>query len=366
MARNDWAIVIGIKDYIDPDLGGLEGPENDARAFHEWVLKEDGGDVPKGQAALIVSSDFGPPFANAAAAMPTQEAIKAAFDHLFSIADGNEAKELSREIGDRLYLFFSGHGFAPDQHDELVALLTANASVAGAQLSHVIGSYMADTFWRAGLFKEVLLFMDCCRSVMDCAQLYQPYADERATDFDQVRRFYAYGARVAKEAREWKMDDGKYHGVFTATLLDALTSSGYDREDPSVITADSLNNQLYNGFKSFLSPADRTRPGKPWEPTVVYERNPASTFTILRRKRGISRFFSPAPVKLCKVTILPSPARIGKKVTIIDQKMAKVSDTVLEASTTVSLQLGFYGLLVEGEQLPVTFEVVGDGKEVRA
>ncbi|HEU5218622.1 MAG TPA: hypothetical protein VFU23_08180, partial [Gemmatimonadales bacterium] len=58
MARDDWAIVVGIKRYFDPALAGLEGPENDARQFYEWVVSPSGGAVPKAQAKLIVSSDY--------------------------------------------------------------------------------------------------------------------------------------------------------------------------------------------------------------------------------------------------------------------------------------------------------------------
>jgi len=111
MAKDDWAIAVGVKSYFDPDLGGLEGPENDANEFHKWVVSRDGGAVPRGQAQLILSSMYHPPFQSASDAMPTAEAVKAAFDHLRSIADENQKKENGRVVGRRLYLFFSGHGF---------------------------------------------------------------------------------------------------------------------------------------------------------------------------------------------------------------------------------------------------------------
>ena len=53
MAEDDWAIVVGIKKYFDPQLAGLEGPENDAKEFHGWVLDPKGGNVPEGQAAAV-------------------------------------------------------------------------------------------------------------------------------------------------------------------------------------------------------------------------------------------------------------------------------------------------------------------------
>lgn len=366
MARDDWAIVVGIKNYVDPDLAGLQGPENDAKDFYDWVVSSDGGAVPKGQATLIRSSDYHPPFKDPATAMPNPEAIKAAFDHLLSIADQNEKKGLGREVGNRLYLFFSGHGFAPAQHDELTALLTANASIANAQLTHVIGSYMADKFWRGKFFNEILLFMDCCRSVMDCAQLYMPWTDERATDYYKVRRFYAYGARVAKESREWQMPDGKFHGVFTKTLLDALGGSGYDPRDPALITAESLRDQLYNGFKHFMSAADQTRPDLPKEPEVVYEQKPGSNFTIVARANLAQRIFGLKKIAKYPLTIVASPGCVGRKAIVSDAKLATVSELTLVARTPLSLESGFYELAVAGEAEPIPFEVIGAGSEVRA
>jgi len=362
MARDDWAIVVGIKNYADPDLAGLQGPEIDAQEFHAWVTSSGGGAVPPGQARLILSDP--------ATVMPTPEAIKAAFDHLLSIADANEQKGLGRVIGDRLYLFFSGHGFAPDQNDELTALLTADASIAHAQLSHVIGSIMADTFWRGKFFKEILLFMDCCRSIMECAQLYAPYPIERATGYDQVRRFYAYGARVAKESREWQMADGQYHGVFTKTLLDALGGSGYDRDNPAVITAFSLSDQLYNGFKGFQSPADQANEDLPHEPDVDFEHKPSNNFTIVGSAgpvlRTFRRTFGRKPVAKYPVTIVARPSHVGKAATLSDAKLAVLSQLTLAVGTPLSLELGFYSLAIAGEPEPILFEVIGPGGEVHA
>ena len=222
MAKDDWAIVVGVKAYFDSHLAGLEGPENDANEFYQWAVSDDGGAVPKGQAQLILSSMYNPPFKAATDAMPTAEAVKAAFDHLKSIAEENGENGNGRVVGRRLYLFFSGHGFAPSHRDDLTAILTADANVKEDKLPHILCSYMADFFWRACYFEEILLFVDCCRSRMECSQLYMPYDDESGSEFWKVRRFYGYGARVGKESREWKMADGQVHGVFTRTLIDAL------------------------------------------------------------------------------------------------------------------------------------------------
>lgn len=380
MAKDDWAIVVGIKSYFDPDLAGLQGPETDATEFHRWVVAADGGAVPAGQATLIRSSDYHPPFTSEASAMPTADAIKVAFDHLRSMADENEGKGLGRVVGRRLYLFFAGHGFAPAHRDDLTALLTAEASIATARLSHVVGPYMADIFWRAKFFEETLLFMDCCREVMECTQLYMPYEEERPTDFHKGRRFYAFGARVAKTSREWKMGDGEFHGVFTKTLLDALRSTGYDHSDPSKITAESLRDQLYNGFKDFMSAADRTRPDIPNEPEVTYEQKPGANFTIVERANVVQRMLAPIPgvprrvqrmlglsqVPTFQVTIHVSEPRVGQKATIRDKDLELVSEETLRESTVVQLERGFYSIEIPGAAEPVVFEVTGAGEATGA
>lgn len=363
MAKNDWAIVVGIQRYLDPDLSGLQGADNDAKEFYDWVISSDGGAVPPGQATLIRSSDF-PPFTTAAGAMPTRTALKKAFDHLLTLADENAAKDLGRTVGDRLYVFFSGHGFTPYKHLDLTALLTAEASVAEAKLMHLVGSYMADRFWSAKLFKETILFMDCCRTLMHCAQPYNPYEEELATDFHEGRRFYAYGARVAKESREWQMADGGYHGVFTRTLLNALGGAGHEPNDPSKITAESLRNYLYTSFKNFMSEADRLRPDLPKYPEVVYEQIPGVNFTIVTRGNVVGRLLRRTKGATYDVTIVASPPRLGQRATVRNKTLSVVADQPLTVRTTLQLPPGLYSIEFPGSGDHTPFEVAGVGVEV--
>lgn len=361
MGKDDWAISVGVKDYFDSDLAGLEGPENDANEFHQWVISEDGGAVPTGQAQLILSSLYKPPFKSASDALPTAEAVKEAFDHLRSIAEENEKQENGRVVGRRLYLFFSGHGFAPSHRDDLTAMLTAEANVKQQKLPHIVCSYMADFFWRARFFDEILLFVDCCRSIMECGQLYMPYHEERGRDFWKVRRFYGYGARVAKESREWKMPDGKVHGVFTRTLIDALNGAGYDPKDPSKITAESLRDQLYNGLKANMAPADRDRLDLPKEPEIDYEQKPGSNFTIVSRGSLFSMLTGTKkptfPVKIVTDT------SVGLQATVRDKDFKVVARPKLSAVTNLDLERGLYAIAI-GDSDGVRFEVTGGTEPV--
>src|SRR3954447_1456084 len=102
MAEDDWAIVVGINTYPDPDIGNLQGPETDAKKFYAWVTKSE--QVPtltpenhkknlipgQKQAKLILSSHFGAPPRAAIDAKPTVEAVYKVFDQLNDIAIQNQ------------------------------------------------------------------------------------------------------------------------------------------------------------------------------------------------------------------------------------------------------------------------------------
>jgi hypothetical protein len=177
--------------------------------------------VPAGQAKFIRSSDYSPPFASVASAMPTAQAIKLAFDHLRSVATPTRPR-VRRSQWTAALPVFAGHGFAP-AHDDNLTALTADASIATGALSHVVGPYIADYFRRTTFFEEVLMFAWTAAARSWSA----PSSTCRTAGTGQhsaTRSLaFAYGARVAKASREWKMPDGQYsYGVFTRTLIDAL------------------------------------------------------------------------------------------------------------------------------------------------
>jgi hypothetical protein len=41
--NGDWAIIVGVKDYLDPGLNTLEGPISDAHSFYNWLIRPAGG-----------------------------------------------------------------------------------------------------------------------------------------------------------------------------------------------------------------------------------------------------------------------------------------------------------------------------------
>src|SRR5262249_52459035 len=156
MAKNptDHAIVAGVNNY--PGLSDLNGPVNDALAFQEWLLSDDGGGLDPGNVKTILSPAPFQPDTDPANWVPTSEQIAAALRTLQGLG---KKLSLGKTIGRRLYIFLSGHGFAPDKVQP--ALLTANAD--SENLYHVPGRAYAEWFRNRAWFDEVVLMMDCCR-----------------------------------------------------------------------------------------------------------------------------------------------------------------------------------------------------------
>jgi hypothetical protein len=302
MAETDWGIVVGITKY--PELENLDGSENDAEAFYEWLVSPTGGNVPARQVAKILSSDF-PPATAAVRAEPSAYHIGQAFDDLVDVANANGAAGNGLQVGRRLYLYFSGHGFAPTF--EYTALLAANATRLRAGY-HIVGTPYANTFLRANYFEQVVLIMDCCReNVQTVAPSLPPFITVTGPDgVDKARTFFGFGTKWSRTSRERMMDDGKVHGVFSWALLKGLQGQACD---PSTgdITARTLGDYLYNRMKTFLSAPDLQDPQIPKEPDLQYEANPVNPLV-----------FATIPIPQYPVTIQLPANTAGQPVTILD------------------------------------------------
>lgn len=210
MAADDHAVVVGITRY--PSFEELRGPENDAEAVCDWLTDSSGGAVPSENVAKIVSSKF-----RRKPGRPKTEQVYDAFDELIALGEKRDPKPAGR----RLYIFFAGHGFGPSLRE--AALLMANAAPRRPGY-HVNAGAVADYFAQSGYFREVVLFVDCCRDDLGSAKLgalpWLPVPGAAAG----VRWLYAYATGWSRKARERTFDNGTVRGVFTVALLDALRS----------------------------------------------------------------------------------------------------------------------------------------------
>ncbi len=252
MVKTDWAIVVGIQSY--PEMPVLEGPDNDALDFYNWLVDEKGGAVPPKQAKLIVTPKDKIPFKNPEKAVPTYVQIEKAAYQLVNLAGKKPLKDGHKYIGRRLYMYYAGHGFAP--REEQTALIMANATKMriGAGY-HWLGQRTAEWFFRAGYFDEIVLLMDCCRSILPVPELSWPWSDDTAHDFqERVKRFYAFATGWSLEARGERDKDGKVHGIFTMALLDGLRKYG-NISNSDVVTTDSLSAYIRSRIAG-LQPSD--------------------------------------------------------------------------------------------------------------
>lgn len=345
MAKDDWAIVVGIRLY--PGLSDLEGPEIDARSFYDWVVSPTGGDVPQEQVAFILSSKF--PSASApGSAEPAAATIQRAFDDLQDRADQNSTAGNGLRVGRRLYIYLSGHGCAPRFNDS--ALLAANATPKRAGY-HILGRLYADWFLRSNFFDEAMLFMDCCReSYPQTPPNIPPYIDVTGADaMDKAKAFYGFGTKWSRLSRERKMADGQVHGVFTTALIQGLKGAACDPSDGK-ITAASLGNYLYANMKNFLSEDDLADPEIPKEPDLEYDKNPQNPLVI-----------ATVPIPEFPATINLPPGTAGKQLQILDNKLQPVvSITAAPPALNVKLKRGFYVAQVLADSLQtLPFEVNG-------
>jgi hypothetical protein len=264
VAADDRAIVVGISHY--PALGDLAGPENDARAFDEWLRSPSEGNVPKNKIDLILSSKF-PQRKNPVSAKPTAEAVKEAIDKLHLIGDNGDG-----HVGRRLYLFMAGHGLARGFKD--AALLMANAALKRTG-HHVPGRPYADWFRESAFFDEVVLIMDCCLEDYKLSPLQPCHLDPvsgSGGNRPAVRYYYALAAEFGRPARELPDENGVVRGLLTSAILAGL------RQGP--LGGGDVTGKWLSDFVRGYIP--QQRPSFDYEPTddIILVKRAAANFRV--------------------------------------------------------------------------------------
>jgi|HubBroStandDraft_6_1064221.scaffolds.fasta_scaffold00281_7 hypothetical protein len=323
------AIIVGIRKY--PELPPeLEGPKNDAEMFRDWVVTH--GGVAAGDAKLILGQE--PPPVSALNANPTEQALLFEFDQLATLAEQNGGC-----LGDRLYLYLSGHGFGQSLND--AALLMANATMRRSY-HHIPGRLWADHFFANGYFKEVILFLDCCRERYSSALLNGPGYLLPPVPPAGARRFYGFATKFGKLAVERKID-GVVHGVFTATLMNAL--NGGAAEEDGTITAASLKAYLFENMKNFLEPQDLEDQDVAKEPDLFCD-PPEDKFVIAKA----------APQKFT-ITINLPPGSENKERKLFGEHFVRIADSAADGKlqwVVNSVMRGMYQLLLDADSYILT------------
>lgn len=226
MAEQDHALLVGICRYKDQKrLSPLDGPLNDVERVRKWLIKDQ--DVleknirelktPDGLLSDLPAEGWPPETDWSPNGVGFQRTYQ-------GIVYGPDGKVIPRE--GRLYLYFSGHGFALAQDDDDAQAALFGADTIGDIHSNLPGSVYAAAAKRARAFKEVVLIMDCCRDLVDNRTYSDPGVStiERSNSDKTVKMFELYAAPREGKSQERQLADseGKIVGVMTDAMLRAL------------------------------------------------------------------------------------------------------------------------------------------------
>jgi Caspase domain len=333
---NDYAVVVGVERYPGFSVAGvtsdLNGPNNDAQAIYDWIVAQDGGGVDPNNATLIRSAQFDP--IDPSDPKPAMGTIEQALRRVHGLVNGTG--------GNRLYLYFSGHGFAPVLEEG--ALFTAEASQAFP--FYVYAHSWLRGFRRAGAFREFVLWMDCCMNPQLTIPVNEVVMRPSLGTGVPGPAFVGLAAQT-KSALEHAMADGKVHGVFTWTLLEGLR--GGAANDRGRVTGESLRNFLHNAMPEFL-------------PESVRNSAAVDLHPFIRADQGILFRRLPARSKFTVRLEIPG-ATPGQMLKIWTGRphAAVVTDTLTGPEWTGALVRGLYVAEVSEAGLRQGFQVSGAG-----
>ncbi|MDB5584446.1 MAG: hypothetical protein JWR80_9622 [Bradyrhizobium sp.] len=281
----DWAIVVGVRDYWDRSLNTLHGPVSDADGFYSWLIDKDGGNVPLSRIKLVKSTGAAEMVSQA---RPTGDDVYGAGEDITNWLENHD------EPGRRLYIYMSGHGCTPNNAEqaESVALLMANASPPTKMLSFP-ATACARHMRRGGYFNEVVLIMDCCRSRASNA-LSTPYYFNGGDTTRGGQIVEAYATNWDSQAHEFPYPpDQEKRGAFTRALLACLRSGKLTGSQLRESVQHLVKNDLIaQGFSKEAAherePQIRADPDKYLNEISFSEAaSPARTLITIRRSGGM-------------------------------------------------------------------------------
>lgn len=272
MARDDYAILVGISHYPDPGFPPLQGPPHDVQRFYDWLVDPQGGDVDPSNIVTILSPDP-PPKLPVNQVPPQFQDFQFAFQQL--ITGGSSG--IQYHCQNRLYLYFSGHGFCEIRNQmPQAALYAANANRLFSW--NIAGTLYALWAKEVALFGEIVLVMDCCRDAEATKSLTPPPLPAIANvgAARNVKLFCVYAAPKGGKAQERPIDElgGQVHSLLTHALLDALRHAPADEQGR--VTGEMLKGYLENAWRALCGalPADPPEVYLPATGDIVFSLRP--------------------------------------------------------------------------------------------
>jgi hypothetical protein len=261
-----YAIIIGINHYTPPENDGLKtllGAINDSQTIFDWVTGP--GGVPAANCRLIQSS---PNPLN-----PVKTQIDRAVTDIVRMVIANDNKD-----ADRLYFYFAGHGLGVQGDRENNGLCMADWDDYMGDAATLSSSEYKRKFINEGLFKEIVIWLDCCRTTK---LFLRPMAGPGIVPMgpnDNPRIMVAFATEYKNEAFEASnpgLNTADTRGIFTRVLIEGL-QHGIPLRNGSVDGVDLIN------YLSFHVPIEAQNANFNQEPDIYSNINAVRTITFNR------------------------------------------------------------------------------------
>jgi hypothetical protein len=204
--------VIGIDNY-EPAVGRLTASASDAVRFCEWVVR-DGGVSPE-DLTLLLSDGAQLPSSFARLGIHVQGRPSGR-----NIRDALRRIVLTKATGERLFVYFSGHGLNADTAAGRIDVLLPEDYRADQSGVSLAVTALAD-YLKAARFPEQIIFIDACRNSPTSGPITPGGMGTCEPRFPGVEQFIflatAPGQQAAAVANA---------GVYTTELLNGLCGSG--------------------------------------------------------------------------------------------------------------------------------------------
>jgi caspase domain-containing protein len=212
-----FAVIVGIDRY--PALTDLTTARGDAEKFRRWLVHPDFGALPERNVFLV---DASPADAGLDDVLPTQRQVNVAMlkaQRAMGDAIADDPKNWERT---RLYVFVAGHGIVPNDGGGALVMADATPDLMGY---HVDLRKYLDWYRTNGVFREVIVFADCCRMTADDVSAYgPPFRTQRSQR--KTSTILGYASTVGGSAFGELSTD---RGLFTDALLEALRGDAADK-----------------------------------------------------------------------------------------------------------------------------------------
>ena len=288
MAKDDFAILVGISRYADTSLHALAGPLSDVKLVKTWLVDRQRGNVPPKHIQTVVSKKGTEAAATSGEMPPLFQDFMNAFRNLVRDPDGG----FIQRPKSRLYLYLSGHGFCEKRKRKPhAALYVANTDPDVHW--NIYGTYFAQWSKDRGLFGEIVLIMDCCRDAKITQRPLIPPLPE-PTDLGagvNAKLFELYAAPRGGKALERPIAsrNNEIHGLLTHAFFDALEHAA---PGESEVSTAAIKDYLETRWSALCGtdPADPPEVVLPTNGVIEFDR-PASAnlkqrFKLVQLKAG--------------------------------------------------------------------------------